>query len=296
MGAITHYMAGGRKAVLTHYASVAEMEEDCLRAPMSRSVNGSNRAALEQSRGARWYGVESLDKVKQILAQGYPEGAALVDTIYDTIAPSLPRAVEYRRKRIRGDQGDDLDIHAVNRGALDKAWTTTRRRAQQGSGLIRITVDICANSYIGAEQLKWRGVAALALSRAMSKAGYSVEIVAGQSGTGAFIGRQLPGTITVTVKPRYTAVDTATLAATVCLPGFFRYLGFASIIRQADDLGVDVEIGLGKAVRLETLLPVPDKIAQVVVPETVSTQERAIAWIQETVAILQGATVAREAA
>lgn len=300
MGAVTKYDQSGIPCVLTHYASIAEMEQDCLSRSFTRGANQAARGGLDQSPpyGAmHWYGVESLAKVKAILTEGYPEGAALVDTLYDAIAPSLPRAIDFRRRIVRSDQGDELDIHAVNRGALDKAWTVAKRKAQMGTGLVRIAVDICGNAHVGAEQLKWRGVAALALSRAMSKAGYSVEIVAGQSGRGAFQrDMTLRGTITVTVKPRYSAIDTATLAASVCLPGFFRYIGFASIIRQAEDLGSDVASGLGCAVKLETVLPVPEKIAQVVVPETVSSKERAVAWIKEALAMLQGATVNKEAA
>jgi hypothetical protein len=132
------------------------------------------------------------------------------------------------------------------------------------------------------------------LSRAMTKAGYSVEVVAGQSGKQAIQGSCLLTTITVTVKPRYAALDTATLAASICLPGFFRYLGFASIIKQADDLGCDVSSGLGQAVKLESVLPVPERIAQVVVPETVSSQESAVKWIKEALAMLQGATIGKE--
>jgi hypothetical protein len=299
MGTVTKYQHDGQSCAMTHYGSIAEMEQDCLREPMLRATNIAQRNAVESgshggSNARNWYGVESLAKVKEILQQGYPEGAALVDTLYDAVAPTLPRAVDFRRRIVRADQGDELDIHAVNRGALDKAWTVAKRKARMGTGLIRIAVDICGNSYVSAEQLRWRGVAALALSRAMTKAGYSVEGVAGQSGKQAIQGSCLLTTITVTVKPRYAALDTATLAASICLPGFFRYLGFASIIKQADDLGCDVSSGLGQAVKLESVLPVPERIAQVVVPETVSSQESAVKWIKEALAMLQGATIGKE--
>jgi hypothetical protein len=282
--------------VLSHYDSVAEMESDCFGKPMARHGNSYQRGKLEEKgSGYSWYGVASLAEVKRILKEGYTEGAKQVDELYAAIAPSLPRAVDYRRKRIRADQGDSLDIHAVNRGALDKAWETSKRQAQAGTGLVRIVVDICGNGHVSASQLQWRGIAALALSRAMVKAGYSVEIVAGQAGAGAFDADYgLHGVITVTVKPRYAAVDTATLAATVCLPGFFRYIGFASIIKQADDIGADACSGLGRAVKLETVLPVPEKISQVIVPETVNSRDDAVRWATEAVTLLQGATVGKE--
>lgn len=296
MGAPNRYTQDSKTCVLTHYDSIAAMEQDCLHKPMQRNRNILERRELERyGHGERWYGVASLDEVKRILVQGYPEGAVKVDELYENLAPSLPRAVEFRRRRVRSDQGDELDIHAVNRGALDKAWATTRRRPHHGSGLVRIAVDICGNGDVTADQLQWRGIAALALSRAMSKAGYSIELVAGQAGIHAFAQQSsLHGIITVTVKPRHVSIDTATLAASVCLPGFFRYPGFASIIRQSDDLGYDTAGGLGRAVKLETVLPVPEKIAQVVVQETVSTKESAAQWVKDAVSMLQGATVGKE--
>ena len=288
--------------VIAHYDSVAELEADCIDRPMGRATNGAvfhravaSGSSAQWSGPQRWYGVDSLDTVKRCIREGYPEGAAKVDALYDAVAPRLPRAVDFRRHLVRSDQGDSLDIHAVNRGALDKAWTTAKRKARLGTGLIRIVADIAGNCNVSAEALQWRGIAALALSRAMTKAGYSVEIVAGQAGHNMFVRHpNLYGVSTVTVKPRYAAVDTATLAATLCLPGFFRYAGFAAIIRQADDLGYDADNGLGHCAQLESVLPVPEKISQVIVPESVSTKEAAEKWVAEAVTMLQGATIDKE--
>jgi hypothetical protein len=303
--AIKHYKANGdmgAACVLTHYDSIGELEADCIARPMSREQNQevfrravSSGESARYSSPMRWYGVDSLETVQRCIREGYPEGAAKVDALYDAIAPSLPRAIDFRRQRTRSDQGDSLDIHAVNRGALDKAWETVKRRASIGTGLIRIVADIGGNCNVSADALQWRGIAALALSRAMTKAGYSVEIVTAQAGSDTFTRKpNMHGLTTVTVKPRYAKVDTATLAASLCLPGFFRYAGFASIIRQADDLGYDVGYSLGHAAKVETLLPVPDKIAQVIVPETVNCRERAQAWVVEAVNMLQGSTISKE--
>lgn len=301
---LIHYKVNGASCVLSHYDSIVELESDCINRPMERGSNSgaffravSSGQSARYSGPQRWYGVDSLDTVKRCIREGYPEGAAKVDALYDAVAPRLPRAVDFRRQRTRGDQGDSLDIHAVNRGALDRAWETVKRRASIGSGLVRIVADIAGNCNVSAESLQWRGIAALALSRAMTKAGYSVEIVAGQAGNNMFIRQPaLYGVSTVTVKPRYAAVDTATLAATLCLPGFFRYAGFAAIIRQSDDLGYDVDSGLGVCAKLESVLPVPEKISQVIVPETVSDRARAESWVNEAITMLQGATLDKEQA
>jgi hypothetical protein len=296
------YRQNDTPCVLSHYDSVADLEADCIDKPMARPVNaGIFQRSVASGQSARWsgpmrwYGVDSLETVKRILREGYPEGAAKVDALYDAIAARMPRAIDFRRHMVRSDQGDSLDIHAVNRGALDKAWTTAKRKARLGTGLIRIVADIAGNCNVSSEALQWRGIAALALSRAMTKAGYSVEIVAGQAGHDIFNRKpDLHGITTVTVKPRYAAVDTATLAATLCLPGFFRYSGFAAIIRQSDDLGHDTDDGLGQCAKLESVLPVPEKITQVVVPETVNRQASAEAWVSEAVTLMQGSTIDKE--
>lgn len=304
MANIKHYKQdNGTLCSLSHYDSIAEMEADCIDRPMTRSSNRQHASYLEfRTEGHSWYGVGSLREVKRCLKEGYMEGAKAVDQLYDSIAPRLPRAIDFRRQLVRSDQGDSLDIHAVNRGAIDKAWTTAKRRARLGTGLIRIAVDICANADVSASTLQWRGIAALALARAMTKAGYSVEIVAGLCTVGVMLNArrnddtkaQTHVVVTVTVKPRYAAVDTATLAASVCLPGFFRHIGFLGLIRHSDDSAADASGSLGCAVRLETVLPVPEKIAQVIVPETVDDSSSAEKWVRDSVALLQGATLGKE--
>jgi hypothetical protein len=289
----------GRPVVYTHYDSIAEMEHALVGAHnYSRAENAGQAARVDgrERMGFEWYGVDGLPEVKRILREGYPEGAALVDRLYERAQPTLPRALDFRRKLVRSDQGDSLDIHAVNRGALDRAWSTVKRRAALGTGLIRIVVDICGNADMSAEQLKWRGLAALALSRAMTKAGYSVEIVAGQAGGGGFNRRKEIGVVTTTIKPRYANVDTATLASAVVMTGFFRFLGFLAIIKQADECGWDVNSGLGHDVSLHTVMPPAEKIAQVVTPK-INDETAALAWVADTVRFLQSAaTLSQEAA
>lgn len=285
-----------------HFDSVADLDQNCLRAPMKGRRNEELRASYvagsdswKREQGETWYGVRTINEALQCFERGYVRGAEMVDKLYDTVAPSLPRAVDFRRKLTRSDQGDSLDIHAVNRGALDKAWTVAKRSPMLGTGIIRITVDIAANAGTHAQSMQWRGVAALALSRALTKAGYSVEIVAGCVTRGVQTARpDLMHLVTCVVKPRHAAVDLATLASAVALPAFFRVPCFAALVRIADDMGGQADDGLGCCMKLESVLPVPEKVMQVVAQEWINSEESALKWVRDQIALIQMSTVSRE--
>jgi hypothetical protein len=292
---------GGQGVALLHYGSIAELEADAMRTPMKRAGNERLRqnylTGVDTGSGPRWYGLDGgPEAVLKAMAEGYSDGAARVDAMYDAIAPSLPKAIDYRRKMTRADQGDELDIHAVYRGDLEHAWTRIARRPQLGTGVIRIAVDVCANANVNAESMAWRGVAALALSRAMKRAGYSVEIIAGLAtrGVQAMKNPARLELITCVVKARHAAPDPATLAASVALPGFFRVAGFCGLVKAADLEGATADSGLGHCIRLETVLPVPERVAQVVCGEQINHKGAAEKWVKEQVALLQMSTLTRE--
>jgi hypothetical protein len=244
---------------------------------------------LTQDRG-QWLGIDGgAPAALAALVDGYPHGEQMVREFHDNIAASLPRAVGVQRRRLRGAMGDELDIHAVNRGNVDRAWSTSSRALRRGSSILRLVVDICANGDTSASSMQWRGVAGLALSEVMSKAGYSVEIVAAFAVSGYLASnRQGNMTCAVVVKPRGVQADLGLLAATVALPAFFRTLGFCAIVRCADDQGKIVSAGLGHYLDVAGVLPVPDKVTQLMVPQSITSRESAVQWVRESVALLQG--------
>lgn len=290
------------------FGSVAELVAT-MEAPFQRRHNDYLRVKFLGERsgmGRDWYGLKGgAAAVKAAMRDGYAEGADKVTAIYERIEAKLPRAVDFRRTRRRADAGDALDIHAVNRGDLSRAWETMRRDARHGSGLVRIVADVCGNAGMDADELTWRGVAALALSRALTRAGYSVEIVAAAA-VGASMNfrrdeeNKIPlrrSSLTlVTVKPRHAAADTLTLAATLCLPGFFRTYLFCGIVRAADLQGTESTDYLGHAVDAASLIPADSRVVQVIVPAHVTNEQAAADWVKQAIALAQGATLAKERA
>lgn len=240
-----------------------------------------------------WHGLSGGSaNVFKAIRNGFPEGEVLVRSIHDEIAPTLPRAIGVNRVRVRGDQGDDLDVHAVNRGAVDKAWSRAVRRVRVGSSIVRLCIDIGGNCHTNADALRWRGVAGLALAEVMGKAGYSVELVACFAVRNAIANNRSHVTVSTVIKPRSAQADLGLLAATATLSGFFRVLGFAGVIRGADDLGKPVESGLGRYLDVSGVLPAPDKVTTLFVQgNTVYDRETAVTWVRQSVALLQGSRI-----
>ena len=242
--------------------------------------------AKTREKDQSWYGA-GLTTAAQTLAairEGYPQGEAQVRAFHDKISATLPRAIGHHRAIVRGDMGDHLDIHMVNSGRVDRAWTSSKRRLKKGSGILRLCIDLGANANTNAEDMQWRGVAGITLAEIMGKAGYSVEIV----GCFAVCETPVDMTISITLKPRTSQADFGLLAATACLPGFFRTLGFAAIIRENDNQRRRADKILGHYVDVSGLLPVPERVTQLFVPGTIHNEATATEWINQTIKLLHG--------
>lgn len=273
-----------------HFASVADMRHDAnqpFRIDKNTALVRDYLSGKNHGPDNSWYGMAGgAPAVLKALINGFPEGEAKVDAFHNEIVASLPRALGHHRAKEHGEFGDELDVHAVYRGALDKAWTSSVRRIRKGTGVLRLVIDIGGNAHADAKELQWRGVAGMSIAEVMSKAGYSVEIVAAQA-----VANPSKGINTVTscvVKPRSSQVDKGLLSATVCLPGFFRVLGFAAIVRNCDNAGKTADSGLGHYLAVSGMLPVPDKVTQLCVPGTVMDKESALKFVRESVTLLQG--------
>lgn len=246
-------------------------------------------AHRDRDKGLDWHGiVGGAAGVIHAVENGYPAGANRVSFMRDRISASLPRAIGVNRVRVRGTSGDDLDIHAINRGDFGTAWSTAKRRVKVGTSIVRIVIDICGNGEVKADTLAWRGVAGLSLAQVMQSAGYSVEIV-GAMGTVRSADNFGNLAITTLLKAHGASVDIDLLAATTCLAGFFRLFGFAAIIAACDKRGKEANSGLGQYLDPSGVLPAPITTTQLFVQQSVIDEESALAWVKQGVTLLQGA-------
>lgn len=240
--------------------------------------------------GGNWYGMQGgADAVMSAMLRGFPEGETKVEKLMRSLDGKLPRAVGIGRKLVRGAQGDELDIHAVNRGDISRAWSSRQRQIKKGKTALKIVADIGGNRSSSADSLQWRGIAAIALSEIMTKAGYGTELVAAWAVRGHWDNsrsRPVAG-IECVVKARGVSADRGLLAATLALTGFFRTVGFAAIIRSADNEGKLCDSTLGCHVDVEQVIPAVPYVVNLFVPASINCESDAVNWIKSTVSMLQ---------
>lgn len=234
-----------------------------------------------------WTGCDSAEQFAERIRQGWVEGAdRLMKLPIKEVEP-----ISIKRRRRFGEQGDDLDIHKVYRGELDTAWTYHKREANRGVGRqVTILCNLSANCNVEAERLFWRGASALRLAETLESAGYSVRIVAGMSATSIDTKSNVNNAYFFEVKSLDQPVDVANLAAIVCLPGYFRVIGFGTKVWACNTNGLTASGGLGYscddhfAAGMEEWYPGEHYIQQ---PGTVLSEKDAVKWIESAIDSIQ---------
>lgn len=164
-------------------------------------------------------------EIEQFCKTGWQDGSDKALKLIDTI--SLPIVESVKRKRVRSDRGDELDIHQVYRGELNKAWKRTKRLSKKAPKRFTLVARIGANCNTDSDELFWRGVSTLALATVLTKAGHSVEIIGYIQNNGCYGNKANSSRLDiVTVKNFQNPLDVDALANVLCLSGFFRHFMF----------------------------------------------------------------------
>ncbi len=210
--------------------------QEFIRAATTELVNTANRPHVVEcidscGGGASWYGAgcKTGKDVIRMLSDGWPEGRKRLAELTAELLQVEVHAKDRRRKRVRADFGDSVDIHAIYAGHLDSAWEIAKRRETFGPQHVDILANMICSGCENADVLFWRGAAAIVLADKLEAAGYTVRIVVG------FGGRNDQGEQTscrVTVKEHDKPLDIASTAS-VILPGFFRAIGHAWLAAHA---------------------------------------------------------------
>lgn len=247
----------------------------------------SHYAAGGSQNNDSWLGAPSVAELNRRLSQGWPEGVErLMSLATREVTPT-----SIRRRRERADQGAELDIHAVYRGDLSRAWTRSRRKASSGVRNLSLLIDLCANCDITADQMFWRGAAALRLTAALMEAGYNVGIYGASAGTKTDGGDTVDNCQMVSIKDEDQPLDLDRLAALTAMPGFFRTSLFVGMCKICDMRNTDVKWSLGHAnssliAKGAELLPIPQNV---IIQEPVLNQAAAEAWIERVLSNLEAA-------
>lgn len=237
---------GSKSRIAILWDSVTEPE----RIADTLKLDGNRSYAKQTAKGDRfrdqdnseWLGC-TVDQLNERLTRGWPEGVEKLQQI----ATREINPVSIRRRRVRGDQGDELDMQAVYRGDLSRAWTRTRRQSRAGaSRTVTLVCNLSDSAGITAETLYWRGAAVLKLADALTQAGYGVGIYGAVCTKNADEGDTVSACQFVEIKATDSPLDLSQLAAITAMPGWFRTRGFAGIITACDLAGTGYSSGLGR--------------------------------------------------
>jgi hypothetical protein len=226
-----------------------------------------------------WLGVRSVSELRSVLTKGYPEGVAKLEKI--TVG-DLPAPQDIRRRRVRSDQGDELDMQAVYRGDLSRAWSRTKRQSRNSVRSVSIVIDLAGNANVTSDELFWRGAAGLRLASELTEAGYSVAIY-GAAGAEEITTQGSNNVCQfVEIKAEDSPLDMDRLASLTCLSGFFRTSLFTGIYFAADKLGLQASYGLGRSnnkLLAEGIkaLPIPQ---EAIIQTAVKSKSSAEAWLK----------------
>jgi hypothetical protein len=237
------------------YDSVEEMTEACDRAfRRGRMVNGTDSAFARSTFIGRAF--SGWVEAQAAANQTWVEGVQLLEELSDLISATVQTQPRCRKRRTAWseDGGDEIDIDRVRSGQAP--WRTCQRQQVTGQQTVTIVANMATSCNRGAEEIMWRGAAAVVLAKILEDAGYRVEIHVANTVMRAFkCGDHF--SVYCRAKRADQPLDIATLANTVS-GWFFRTVVFQSYhaeeIIPRRDLGAprqltaeDVEEGLPQA-------------------------------------------------
>lgn len=182
--------------------------------------------------GYSWLGCANGQGVLKRVANGWPEGRAKAESMAEELdIPELKEPVasviERKRKRRRGDFGNEVDIHRVNQGHCDTAWERiVKVNKTNQSKAVTLFINTGGLSEVQFDQSMWRAAATLAIYKLLSRAGRSVRVVVGSIAQDVYpsLGQHYATTAAV-VKDFQEPLDIDKLAAMANI-GYHRVFNF----------------------------------------------------------------------
>jgi hypothetical protein len=187
--------------------------------------------------GGNWFGMPSLSALRYAVEHSWPEGLQKIEENMREV--HVPAVGCIKRRRVRRDFGDHVDIHRVYAGDLNRAWLATERRIQHGLGRDHVTILVanCGSASRSLSQMFWRGAAASALARMFESSGRRVQIVGFMYSKGTY--RKAPrgyNAVSFVLKEYDAPLDLNRVAATTALAGFLRIWGFRAELSLPDEV------------------------------------------------------------
>lgn len=242
----------------------------------------------------KWLGADSPKEAMERVTKGWPEGAQRALSMTDGMDAEPPESI--KRRMQKADQGDELDVHSVYRGDLNRAWTRRHRSPMRSRLTVRLVARIDGSFVVNAETLFWRGAAVLKLSDMLEAAGYRVEIVGAQYTN---VGGGDHGIIdSFIVKGAGDPLDVELVAGVICNAGFYRTYGFRAHYANSTHTHLIQERTLlsqcyvgGNKDCLEKGEFAADGTQTIMVSTNISDRESAVDWLKKTLDAVSNITV-----
>ena len=205
----------------------------------------TNRHHYSKDESQEWFGFDSQAIAEEKIKFGWAEG---VERIQELAIKEI-NPVSLKRKRVRQSQGDELDIHAVNRGDFGRAWTKTKRMNVNGVKNKNITLfcNLTSSWHLTADMLFYRGASILKITEALTEVGYNVSIYgfsvvdkAGDDKKNNFTFAQL-----VEIKSLDNPLDLNNLASVIASPAYKRLYLHGGVVDECEIRGIVSRDGLG---------------------------------------------------
>ena len=244
----------------------------------------TNRYHYSGSDARKWFGADSQSQYEDRLVHGWGAG---VDQLRE-IATKEIKPTSLRKKRIRSDQGDELDIHAVYRGDLSRAWSKSKRQHKLGGmRSIALVCNLSCSAGEDAKNLFFRGASVLKLTEALSEAGYSVAIYAATGSSG--VGDGFNFVQVVEIKSEDHALDVSSLASLIAMPAYKRVKLHGAMLEECERRNVAGHYGLGNnnsSLIADQIKNLPISENAFIQPE-VNSKESAERWIDLVMAQIE---------
>ena len=219
------------RTAVAEFSSVKELLEAT---PPATGDNAEMYRSQDSMSSSRWLGFYSRAELDAAIDSGNLPGQKQIKKLLATLSRITPKAKKLRRRPIRGRQGDELDIHAVNRGSLDRAWRATAKTKLKAGATrrVRIVFQTSINAGQNASQNFWPGAIAATLADKLNSASTATEIIAADYSANALFPGENQGMrnmlLTWPVKLPNQPFSLPTLAK-VALGGFSRIYVFRAM-------------------------------------------------------------------
>ena len=216
---------------LTQFDSIQDFVN--LPKPTKNESNKKYWKSFDMNKKSTWLSPKgnSRKEIEVFSKNGWEYGSKKASKLIETI--SLPFIESSKRKPIKSDRGDELDIHKVYRGELNTAWRRTKRKSKKAPQRFSLICRIGGHCGISSDELMWRGVATLALATVLSKAGHAVEIKGYSMNTGVYPQALIKDRLDIiTLKEFSKPLDIDSLSNVLALAGFFRHYMFKAWLQS----------------------------------------------------------------